>query len=165
MPQIERRHLISRARTESILTSTAQCGQYLTPFFYGAVEEQVYLLCLDAKCKALDCILVQSGDVNSAGISVRKVVKAALDANATSVVLAHNHPSGVALPSEEDKRVTQVIRDALDAVDVLLAGSHHRRGRRLRLAGRRRHFGVKTWIFSLFLTIGPPATSRRPLKN
>ena len=39
----------------------------------------------------------------------------ALDANATSVVLAHNHPSGVALPSEEDKRVTQVIRDALDA--------------------------------------------------
>lgn len=93
----------------------------LTPFFYGAVEEQVYLLCLDAKCKALDCILVQSGDVNSAGISVRKVVKAALDANATSVVLAHNHPSGVALPSEEDKRVTQVIRDALDAVDVLLA--------------------------------------------
>ena len=79
------------------------------------MEEQVYLLCLDAKCKALDCILVQSGDVNSAGISVRKVVRAALDANATSVVLAHNHPSGVALPSEEDKRVTQVIRDALDA--------------------------------------------------
>lgn len=121
VPQIERRHLISRTRTESILTSTAQCGQYLTPFFYGAVEEQVYLLCLDAKCKALDCILVQSGDVNSAGISVRKVVRAALDTNATSVVLAHNHPSGVALPSEEDKRVTQVIRDALDAVDILLA--------------------------------------------
>ena len=121
VPQIERRHLISRARTESILTSTAQCGQYLTPFFYGAMEEQVYLLCLDAKCKALDCILVQSGDVNSAGISVRKVVRAALDTNATSVVLAHNHPSGVALPSEEDKRVTQVIHDALDAVDVLLA--------------------------------------------
>ena len=121
VPQIERRHLISRTRTESILTSTAQCGQYLVPFFHGAMEEQVYLLCLDAKCKALDCILVKSGDVNSAGISVRKVVKAALDANATSVVLAHNHPSGVALPSEEDKRVTQVIHDALDAVDVLLA--------------------------------------------
>ena len=121
VPQIERRHLISRTRTESILTSTAQCGQYLVPFFHGAMEEQVYLLCLDAKCKALDCILVQSGDVNSAGIAARKVVKAALDANATSVVLAHNHPSGVALPSEEDKRVTQVIRDALDAVDVLLA--------------------------------------------
>ena len=121
IPQLERRHLISRAGDQKILTSTALCGQYLIPVFHGAAEEQVYLLCLDAKCKALDCILVQSGDVNSAGISVRKVVKAALDANATSVVLAHNHPSGVALPSEEDKRVTQVIHDALDAVDVLLA--------------------------------------------
>ena len=121
IPQLERRHLISRAGTQKILTSTALCGQYLVPFFHGAAEEQVYLLCLDAKCKVLDCILVQSGDVNSAGISVRKVIKAALAANATSVVLAHNHPSGVALPSEEDRQVTQIVKAALDAVDILLA--------------------------------------------
>ncbi len=121
VPQMERRHLISRAGEQLILTSTALCGQYLVPFFHGAVEEQVYLLCLDAKCKALDCVLVQSGDVNSAGISVRKVLKAALAANATSVVLAHNHPSGVALPSEEDRRATKIVKDALDAVGILLA--------------------------------------------
>ena len=121
VPQVARRCLMSRSAQIEILDTTSKCGQYLLPYFHGESEEVVYLLCLDAKCKALDCILVQSGDVNSAGISVRKVVKAALDANATSVVLAHNHPSGVALPSEEDKRVTQVIRDALDAVDVLLA--------------------------------------------
>ena len=121
VPQMERRHLICRAGEQLILTSTALCGQYLVPFFHGAVEEQVYLLCLDAKCKALDCVLVQSGDVNSAGISVRKVLKAALAANATSVVLAHNHPSGVALPSEEDRRATKIVKDALDAVGILLA--------------------------------------------
>ena len=121
VPQMERRHLISRAGEQLILTSTALCGQYLVPFFHGAVEEQVYLLCLDAKCKALDCVLVQSGDVNSAGISGRKVLKAALAANATSVVLAHNHPSGVALPSEEDRRATKIVKDALDAVGILLA--------------------------------------------
>ena len=121
VPQMERRHLISRAGEQLILSSTALCGQYLVPFFHGAVEEQVYLLCLDAKCKALDCVLVQSGDVNSAGISVRKVLKAALAANATSVVLAHNHPSGVALPSEEDRRATKIVKDALDAVGILLA--------------------------------------------
>ena len=121
VPQMERRHLISRAGEQLILTSTALCGQYLVPFFHGAVEEQVYLLCLDAKCKALDCVLVQSGDVNSAGISVRKVLKAALAANATSVVLAHNHSSGVALPSEEDRRATKIMKDALDAVGILLA--------------------------------------------
>ena len=121
VPQVARRCLMSRSAQIEILDTTSKCGQYLLPYFHGESEEVVYLLCLDAKCKALDCILVQSGDVNSAGISVRKVVRAALDANATSVVLAHNHPSGVALPSEEDKRVTQVIRDALDAVDILLA--------------------------------------------
>ena len=121
VPQVARRCLMSRSAQIEILDTTSKCGQYLLPYFHGESEEVVYLLCLDAKCKALDCILVQSGDVNSAGISVRKVVRAALDANATSVVLAHNHPSGVALPSEEDKRVTQVIRDALDGVDVLLA--------------------------------------------
>ena len=120
IPQLERRHLISRSGTFSVLATTSQCGQYLVPYFHGAQEEQVYLLCLDAKCKALDCILIQSGDVNAAGISVRKVVKAALAANATSVVLAHNHPSGVALPSEEDRRVTRIVKSALDAVDVLL---------------------------------------------
>ena len=121
IPQLERRHLISRAGEQKILTSTSRCGQYLVPFFHGAVEEQVYLLCLDAKCKVLDCVLVQIGDVNSAGISVRKVVRAALAANATSVVLAHNHPSGVALPSDEDRQVTRLVRDALNAVDILLA--------------------------------------------
>ena len=120
VPQVARRCLMSRSAQIEILDTTSKCGQYLLPYFHGEKEEVVYLLCLDAKCKALDCILIQSGDVNAAGISVRKVVKAALAANATSVVLAHNHPSGVALPSEEDRRVTRIVKSALDAVDVLL---------------------------------------------
>ena len=70
----------------------------------GEHEEVVYLLCLDAKCKALDCVLIHRGGVNVASIAARKVVKTALDANATSVVLAHNHPSGLALPSPEDRQ-------------------------------------------------------------
>ena len=121
VPQVARRCLMSRSAQIEILDTTSRCGQYLLPYFHGEGEEVVYLLCLDAKCKALDCVLIHRGGVNVASIAARKVVKAALDANATSVVLAHNHPSGVALPSEEDKRVTQVIRDALDAVDILLA--------------------------------------------
>ena len=59
--------------------------------------------------------------VNSAGISVRKIVETALGANATTVVLAHNHPSGVAVPSGEDVQTTRRIAMALKAVDVHLA--------------------------------------------
>lgn len=58
--------------------------------------------------------------MNVASIAARKVVKAALDANATSVVLAHNHPSGLALPSPEDRQTTLVLKAALEAVGIVL---------------------------------------------
>ena len=59
--------------------------------------------------------------VNAASISVRKVVETALAANATTVVLAHNHPSGIAVPSNEDIQTTQRIAAALYAVEIHLA--------------------------------------------
>ena len=103
VPQVARRCLMSRSAQIQVLDTTSKCGRYLLPYFHGEHEEVVYLLCLDAKCKALDCVLIHRGGVNVASIAARKVVKTALDANATSVVLAHNHPSGLALPSPEDR--------------------------------------------------------------
>ena len=93
--QVARRCLMSRSAQIQVLDTTSKCGRYLLPYFHGEHEEVVYLLCLDAKCKALDCVLIHRGGVNVASIAARKVVKTALDANATSVVLAHNHPSGL----------------------------------------------------------------------
>ena len=118
--QMELRHLMDRAGRQTILDTTYKCAQYLMPRFIGEQEEVVYLLCLDAKCKALDCSLIHRGAVNMTAISVRKIVKAALDHNATSVVVAHNHPSGLALPSREDRATTLALKAALDAVDVVL---------------------------------------------
>ena len=117
VPQVARRCLMSRSAQIEILDTTSKCGQY----FHGEREEVVYLLCLDAKCKALDCVLIHRGGVNVASIAARKVVKAALDANATSVVLSHNHPSGLALPSPEDRQTTLVLKAALEAVGIVLA--------------------------------------------
>ena len=57
-------------------------------------------------------------NVNSASISARKIVEVALAVNATSVVLAHNHPSGLAIPSAADINTTLNIGRALQAVDV-----------------------------------------------
>ncbi len=121
VPQVARRCLMSRGTQMQILDTTSKCGQYLLPFFHGEREEVVYLLCLDAKCKVLDCVQVHRGGVNVAGIAARKVVKAALDSGATSVVLAHNHPSGLALPSPEDRQTTLLLRSALETVSVVLA--------------------------------------------
>ena len=118
--ELGRFYMVSRTSQVKVLTTLEQCAGYMLPYFYGRRMETVYLLCLDAKCKVLCCKEVAEGSVNSAGISVRKVVETALGSNATSVVLAHNHPSGVALPSGEDIQTTRKIAAALAAVEVQL---------------------------------------------
>lgn len=118
---VGRYYLVNRTMQCTILPTLEKCAQYMVPFFFGRRVETVFLLCLDAKCKVLCCKEVGEGSVNSAGISVRKIVETALAANATTVVLAHNHPSGVALPSGEDVQTTRRIAMALKAVEVNLA--------------------------------------------
>jgi DNA repair protein RadC len=121
IPAAARRQQLSRSSCHQLLDSTQKCGDYLVPFFFGATQEEVYLLGLDAKCKVLGCVKLSTGSVNSAGLSIRKVVECALNMKASSVVLAHNHTSGIAVPSQEDIRTTQSISHALDLVGVYLA--------------------------------------------
>ena len=119
--QLCRYYQVSSAQQNQVLTTLEDCGRYLVPRFFGRTKETVFLLCLDAKCKVLCCKEIGEGSVNSASISVRKVVETALAANATTVVLAHNHPSGIAVPSNEDIQTTQRIAAALYAVEIHLA--------------------------------------------
>ena len=120
IPQMGRFYLVDRSRNATVLPTLENCAAYLMPRFFGRKLETVFLLCLDAKCKVLCCREIGEGSVNAASISVRKVVEAALSANATSVVLAHNHPSGVALPSADDVQTTRRIAAALSAVEINL---------------------------------------------
>ena len=119
--QVGRYYLVDRVQRLEILPTIEACGNYLVPRFFGRKVETVFLLCLDAKCKVLCCKEMGEGSVNSAGISIRRIVETALGANATSVVLAHNHPSGMALPSAEDIQTTRRVAAALNTVDILLA--------------------------------------------
>lgn len=118
---ISRYYMVNRTGPCQFLNTTTECGDYLVPYFVGRRDETVFLLCLDSKCKVISCKELGSGSVNSASISVRKIVETALSANATSVVLAHNHPSGFAYPSMEDVLTTRRVAVALDAVGILLA--------------------------------------------
>ena len=104
-----------------ILSKPEQCCEYLPAFFSNKKNETVYLLCLDAKCKVISCKLVGEGSVNSAGVPLRRIVEIALDEGATSVVLAHNHPSGIAIPSDADRMTTMRLARALSAVEITLA--------------------------------------------
>ena len=116
-----RYYLLNRKQDGVVLKTMQECGRFLQPYFVGKQNETVFLLCLDAKCKVLCCREVSEGSVNAASVSMRKIVDAAISSNATTVVLAHNHPSGLAVPSQDDIITTQHVAKALEAVDVILA--------------------------------------------
>ncbi len=117
---LSRKYMIGQEDPGRPLHTLEDCGRYLLPHFVGTRDEVVMLLCLDAKRKPLACRCISKGSVNSAEVSVRKVVEAALSVNATTVVLAHNHPSGIAVPSMEDIVTTRRMGVALDAVGIPL---------------------------------------------
>lgn len=115
-----RYYRVSQANNVTALDTIEKCGDYLVNYFHGKKNETVILLCLDAKCKKIVCRQIGEGSVNSASISPRRVAEIALNVNATSVILAHNHPSGIALPSTDDVHTTKLIAKSLHAVDIVL---------------------------------------------
>ena len=105
---------------ETILNSVKAAGAYFGRLLQGERREVLYLVCLDSKGKVLGCTRLSSGSVSAAPVSVREVVEIALRCDASRVLLGHNHPSGVALPSDEDRQITLQIRQALATMDIVL---------------------------------------------
>ena len=118
--ELDRYQEMERNKKPRFLSDIDACGQYLLPRFKNLQNETVFLLCLDAVCKVQSCRMVGEGSVNSANVPVRRIVEMALASKASSVVLAHNHPSGIALPSAEDIQTTRRVAAALDAVEIVL---------------------------------------------
>ena len=119
-PQLYRKAKMSDAEQETILSSVERVGAYLLERFAGEKNEVVYQLCLDRKGKLLVCKKLGEGGVTSADLDIRRLVENALLTGASSVVLAHNHPSGVALPSRDDYAATDRAKTALAVVGVAL---------------------------------------------
>ena len=105
---------------EIILNSVDLAAQYLVDRFAGERNEVVYQLCLDRKGKLLACKRLGEGGISSTALSIRTIVENAVLTGASAVILSHNHPSGVALPSAEDMAATKQISDALKTIDVPL---------------------------------------------
>lgn len=120
-PAMLRYYQVDKIQEEMPLVTIQACGDYLKHFFFGRKNETVFILCLDAKCKVLACREVGEGSVNSANVPIRRVVEIALAEGASTVILAHNHPSGIAIPSGEDIATTRRLAAALSTVDVILA--------------------------------------------
>lgn len=83
-------------------------------------SEEFYILLLNTKNSPIEMILIGKGSSNACIVDPKDVVKLASIKNASSVILIHNHPSGETQPSENDKKLTQRIKEALEFVNIKL---------------------------------------------
>lgn len=113
------RKAIQRAFTRGpLLDSPAAAIKYLVPLI-GALEHEVFCCgFLDNRHHLIKFVELFRGTVDGASVHPREVVKAALECNASAVVLAHNHPSGNSAPSQADELITRRLREALALIDI-----------------------------------------------
>ena len=116
--EINKRAAITDETAEKRFSSIEQIGEYFIKKFKGMTEEKVMLLMLDNKNAVIDCKIIGNGTVSSSSVSPRSIVKLALTSNASSIVLAHNHPSGDASPSNDDVMLTRTLRRALSELEL-----------------------------------------------
>ena len=95
-------------------------GALLLKYFWCERREVVVELCLDAKGRYLATHRLSEGGFDGSAFNVRDAVRLALSDNAAGVYLAHNHPSGIALPSQDDYHATDVMRAALEPLGIRL---------------------------------------------
>ena len=105
-------------RRNHALTSPRVARDYLALKYSLAEQELFIVLFLDNRHRLIECVEMFRGTIDGASVHPREVVKAALQKNAAAVILVHNHPSGVAEPSQADEIITQRLRDALALVDI-----------------------------------------------
>ncbi|MCY1280380.1 hypothetical protein D9M69_359930 [compost metagenome] len=116
--EMGRRHLAERLRRDSALESPQAVRDYLKARLRHEPHEVFGCLFLDSKHRVLAFEALFQGTVDGASVYPRQVVKRALAHNAAAVILTHNHPSGVAEPSQADRVLTQRLKEALGYVDV-----------------------------------------------
>lgn len=116
--EMSRRHLAERLRRDSALESPQAVRDYLKAQLRHELHEVFGCLFLDAKHRVLAFEVLFRGSIDSASVYPRQVVKRALANNAAAVILTHNHPSGVAEPSQADRVLTERLKDALALVEV-----------------------------------------------
>ena len=113
------RHALAiRVRKGTALTSPKLVRDYLTMRLAPRECEYFSILFLDNRHRLIHCADLFRGTIDGASVHPREVVKEALRHNSAAVILAHNHPSGVAEPSQADELITQRLRDALALVDI-----------------------------------------------
>lgn len=106
-------------RTDSPSLTSPQSSKDFVKLQLARYEHEVFAcLWMDNRNRVINFNKLFRGTIDGASVYPREVVKAALKHNAAAVIFAHNHPSGVAVPSHADEQITKRLKDALALIDV-----------------------------------------------
>lgn len=127
--ELANRFHAERLNRADVLGDPAAVRLYLTARLRDLLHETFACVFLDNRHRVIKYEELFSGTIDGASVHPREIVRRALHHNAAAVILAHNHPSGVAEPSQADERITQRLKDALHLIDVrvldhLVIGDH-----------------------------------------
>ena len=118
--ELTRRYLQEQLEDQPVFTSPEMVADYLSVQMRDYRREVFVVLLLDSKHQLLDNYELFQGTLDAASVHPREVVARALRMSAAAVIVAHNHPSGNAEPSQADIAITRRLKQALDLVDIRL---------------------------------------------
>lgn len=116
--ELGRRYLASELHRTDALTHPAACADYLRARIAGYPYEVFACVFLDNRHRVIACEELFRGSIDGASVHPREVVRRCLAHNAAAVIFAHNHPSGVAEPSQADRDITRHLQQALKLIEV-----------------------------------------------
>jgi DNA repair protein RadC len=111
-------YLKARVKGKEILSSPQQALDFCHHMLSGEKNEKFMILYLTTKNELIDTEILEEGTINQTAVYPRKVVEGALKHNASALIFVHNHPSGDPAPSRTDKKLTEALVNAAQAIDV-----------------------------------------------
>lgn len=119
MPTAQR-YIYDKQSQKPAFTNLDSIGKYALGRFLGETKEKTAVMCLDTRGTMLEFAFLSEGEIDSVGLSNRALVKTVIGTNAVAAVLCHNHPNGVAIPSDVDVEITAQAAQILCGVGVQL---------------------------------------------
>ena len=120
LPALLGRYQASRTRLSDVINSPEDASPWLEPYFFGARNEMVYVLCLDGKRQVLGVRKAAEGSIQMAEMNARRIAEEAMGLRSARIYVAHNHVSNLAVPSQADWLATDTLRAILAPIGIEL---------------------------------------------
>lgn len=117
--EIMRRYFRVSGKKETFDT-VEKVGEFFMSRYICVGTERVYMLLLNNSMRYIDCVLIGEGSINSVAFDAKRAYQYAFERKAANVIIAHNHPGGIAIPTEDDSRTTAMLANGFGCLGINL---------------------------------------------